>query len=74
MKGLTYKNLLDLECSLECSIYQLDEKIRELKCGNLRDGKVRERLEFDQRTRDEYLELYGKLKDFERDCDDESTE
>lgn len=69
--SLTYNDLLNLECCLQNAIYDLDGKIKELKSGKMTDNSVKERLEFNTKARDDYSALYKKLKQMERECDND---
>lgn len=71
---LTYNDLLNLECCVQSAIYDLNGKIAELKGGKMTDSPVKERLDFDTKARDEYTELYKKLKEMERECGNAAAE
>ena len=69
--AFTYEDLLNIECCVQSAIYDFDNKICELKSGTLTDNYKREQLALRTKARDDYSELYRKLKQMEREIDNE---
>lgn len=68
--SFTYNDLLNLEYCVESALYDTNSEIKRLRV-KMTDNSYKRRLEFYEKVHSEYSALYKKLKEMERECDND---